>query len=71
MDDPQSSQADDDLSFKSLEEPPVFPDQIFDSTSEILKGLVREIFHFNKSAVDGLCAAAIHITQSQHFKGYY
>ena len=46
-------------------------DQIFDSSNEILKGLVRETFTFQKSALDGICAAAIHITQSQHLKGYY
>ena len=39
-----------------------YVDRIFDSTNEILKGLVREIFTFNKNAVDGICAAAIHIT---------
>ena len=48
-----------------------FVDKIFDSTNEILKGLVREIFTFNRNAVDGICAAAIHIFQSQHLQGYY
>lgn len=49
----------------------VLVDTIFDSSNEILKHFVREMFNFSKQAVDGLSAAAIHITQSQHLQGYY
>lgn len=46
-------------------------DTVFDSSNELLKQVVREIFNYSKSAIDGVCAATIHATQSQHFKGYY
>lgn len=46
-------------------------EQLFDSSNELLKSIVREIFNFQRQAVDGFCAAAIHMLQSQHLKGYY
>lgn len=36
-----------------------------------MKSLVREIFSFQRQAIDGICAAALHVTQSKNFTTYY
>eukprot|EP00347_Sterkiella_histriomuscorum_P015983 403354949 len=46
-------------------------DTVFDSTAEMSKSIVREMFHFSSQSIDGMCAAILHITQSKEIQSYY
>lgn len=37
-------------------------DSVFDSTTELCKSFVREAFLYSSTAIDGICAAIIHVS---------
>ena len=55
----------------AIPQSPLLLDLLFDSSNHVMKSLVREIFSFQRQAIDGICAAALHVTQSKNFTTYY
>ena len=44
--------------------------QLFDSTAELSKSVVRELFIVQSWMLDGACAAILHLTQSSKLNDY-
>ena len=40
-------------------------DSFFDSTSEVTKCIVREMFHFSAQAIDGVSASILHVAADE------
>ena len=46
-------------------------DTFFDSSAELAKSFVRELFLMQSKTMDGACAAILHLTQSRKLRDYY